>query len=417
MPGDADSEKKDSKRKIFRLVDMVVNEVSIVDRAANKHEWVLVKQENGDMAGLGDDVFGGDNGNDDEALFDGDQLFGLEKAVQLPPPVKAAASKALKGAGERLAKLIDSVKGASTTDEKLPSPIPGPVASEIRAISTVLKGLLSKYPSPAMKSGDTTDEEIRAAVTQKFDVAKALTIPGAVKSRVLLVLGQVSNRLASVAAKVDGAGAGGGGPTPMPKEITGEINALAEMLDGLLKRYPSPAAKADDDKAGKADDDSKKKDGDDGDKAAKADGDKADDDDDDDTDKKKKSEKRGGPQMSTARRKTFKDALTKLIELAREIFPETEKLDLFPPRPSDTKKRDDADGGTDDDRDALQKQLDDEKAETARLKKALADERKRTAPSNVKKADGLDDDDDASGGTFWGTDLAEDQEEDWDDDD
>jgi type IV secretory pathway VirB10-like protein len=57
-----------------------------------------------------------------------------------------------------LASVVNQVKGATLTDEKLDTPIPAAMAKEVQAISALLTSVGEKYPTPKSKA----EEEVAA---------------------------------------------------------------------------------------------------------------------------------------------------------------------------------------------------------------------------------------------------------------
>jgi len=151
-----DNDKK--KDQIFRLRDIETEEVSIVDRAANKRRFLLVKRENGmGDTNLGPEVIVDDNGSyatdgdtSQEDVDVADDTQGIEKQkFTIPRPVKTAVTRMLTDASVRLASVLKAVEGAEATDEKLDMPLPAPIAQELRTIAQRIMG----YPAAKMNDG------------------------------------------------------------------------------------------------------------------------------------------------------------------------------------------------------------------------------------------------------------------------
>lgn len=179
---------------------MLVEEVSLVDRAANKRKFLVVKRRT-DMGktqdeGLGPEVVQDDSGrlttvegvekargkddedeegtdeekkkkaqgaggkkpdgDDDEDEDDAGKAEGKKKAdgVTIPAPVKAAVLRIGTEALERLMSVVNQVKNATETDEKLPAPLPASLSKEIAAVAKLLASIGERYPSPKAKSED-----------------------------------------------------------------------------------------------------------------------------------------------------------------------------------------------------------------------------------------------------------------------
>lgn len=113
----------------FRLKDILVEEVSFVDRAANKRRFLVVKH--------GDSM--------------AEQKESVAK-VELPKPVKSVMMRMLTEALERLVSVVNAVKDAEETDAELETPVPAEIGNEIEWIANALLGCLEKYPSPTSKA-------------------------------------------------------------------------------------------------------------------------------------------------------------------------------------------------------------------------------------------------------------------------
>lgn len=208
-------DEEEDEKDVNRLRDMVVEEVSLVDRAANKRKFLVVKRRT-DMGkaadeGLGPEVVqdgegrytavedvekargkhkegedeekgkddADEEGTDEEkkkaqgaggkkpAGDDGDEedagkAEDKKKAngVTIPAPVKAAVLRIGTEALERLMSVVNQVKNATETDEKLPAPLPADLSKEIAAIAQLLSSVGERYPSPKAKSdeGETVEK-------------------------------------------------------------------------------------------------------------------------------------------------------------------------------------------------------------------------------------------------------------------
>ncbi|KKN72185.1 hypothetical protein LCGC14_0413220 [marine sediment metagenome] len=183
---DRDKDEDEDEDGIFRLFDMLVEEVSLVDRPANKRRFLVVKRrdemaqanagtevvvdETGELTakpddggdGAGDGVGDGEGGGDATAAAIVAVEEAISKALTIPKPVKAAVLRLATEALERQLSLVDTIKSAKETDEQIDKPLPAQVSREIGAIVKLLQGIGERYPSPvagaaAAKSDDETD--------------------------------------------------------------------------------------------------------------------------------------------------------------------------------------------------------------------------------------------------------------------
>jgi hypothetical protein len=130
----------------YDLKDIDTKEVSLVDRAANKRKFLIVKNFGG--AGMKTDI-----------------ELGLEeiKAGIIPPPVLEAVIKMTQSAIEKLISVASKLegiqeKGKSNTDTEKANdkvnPMPAEFTKEFKNIISILESILQKYPSATQKKED-----------------------------------------------------------------------------------------------------------------------------------------------------------------------------------------------------------------------------------------------------------------------
>lgn len=138
---------------VHRLIEIVVEEVSLVDRAANNHRFLIVKRAEGDtdhvMADLNDT-------NDDDDLDDDNPS---PEDTTGPTPVLEVAAKALAALTDAVEKL-----GAGSQDAEAVSK----VAGELRAAADDLAKMVGAEPTgdPPPAADDGTLEAVRASLSQ-----------------------------------------------------------------------------------------------------------------------------------------------------------------------------------------------------------------------------------------------------------
>lgn len=205
-----DFAKVDDEAEAHRLVDMIVQEVSIVDRPANQRRFLIVKRRT-PMQGA--EVVQKDDGT----------LTAAKQDDAVPAPVKASVLTVVTAAVERLLSVAEALRAAPTTDAQVDQPLPGNLAGTVSDVARELAGVSERYPTPA---------------------SKALSaIPGPVKAAVLTQLTQASERLASVLAAVrDAPDSNEQLSAPLPPDVTAEVTAIANVLAGVCEKYPSPVA-------------------------------------------------------------------------------------------------------------------------------------------------------------------------------
>lgn len=193
----------------FRLRDILVEEVSFVDRAANRRRFLIVKQRGGNM----DPTRTATNEVAETTLAA--DVSAVVK-VDLPGPVKEGLLRIVTEALERLVSVSNMVKEAGETSESSAEPVPVELAEEITAISDLLRGALSRYPSPMSKTAE------------KVDKADGPVSQG------LMEVSETAMSLAASAAESD----------ELDAATLSQVRALAAKLNALAEKYPQPTAGA-----------------------------------------------------------------------------------------------------------------------------------------------------------------------------
>lgn len=219
----------DQDEGLHRLRDMVVEEVSLVDRAANKRRFLIVKRSD-DMPD--DDKDGTELKPDGRG---GLTAGGVEKAKK-KPGARAAGDEPMDeekrkkpAEGEEAEKARRRAAGEEDDEtEKARRPKDDEDETE-----------KAKHPE-----GDDEDEEDEDEKKKKARKAEHLAIPKPVKEAVLRALTEALERLMSVANQVKEAHESDEQmDAPLPDEVGAEVRAVAEVLRGVGERYPSPTAK------------------------------------------------------------------------------------------------------------------------------------------------------------------------------
>lgn len=167
------------QKKIFRLTEMEVEEVSLVDRAANQRKFLVVKRAEDQMNVGAKEVHpNGKGGMTTQkagagacgAAGDGKKKKpGMMKALEVPPGFKEAAGPLLDKVVERVGALQSEIKGSKPAEigeeGDLPG-VPAEFASGCQQVMGLLDKLCSMWPTaaaepeeseePAEGEGDTT---------------------------------------------------------------------------------------------------------------------------------------------------------------------------------------------------------------------------------------------------------------------
>jgi len=187
-----DEEERRKDPKVFQLLDIIAEEVSDVDRAANKRSYLVVKRRT-DMKTkdqLGAEIVEDADGKltaidkakgDDEEQGETKAAARPDKeedeskqALVIPGAVKQALLKATTEALQRLMATVNAIKGAEETDEKLDKPTPDSVARELHAVSQLLGGALERYPAPIAKAGAKLASKRRDQLKNVIDLLQKL---------------------------------------------------------------------------------------------------------------------------------------------------------------------------------------------------------------------------------------------------
>ncbi len=250
---------------IYRLSDMDVEEVSLVDRAANKKKFLVVKRDGDQMTTqVHPDGKGGFTTTTGAGGAGGTAPTSTTKAgLEVPPGFKQVAGPMLTKVSERLAALSEAVDGAAEAevgdDGTLPG-VPGEFVTELGTIMGLLEKLGSMFPEAApemdaaedaAEAGAAEQEPTEAAELQmrlasehltklvaKRQMSKALVAKiGAKMSKDRLTrLQQAVSVLSNLVNEVAGAPATPpAGAPPVGKDATKKADPLAAMQAQLTE--------------------------------------------------------------------------------------------------------------------------------------------------------------------------------------
>ncbi len=139
-----------SEDRAYELLDILVHEVSDVDRAANKRRYLAIKQD------LGVEVVEKEDGSltianrEHTDMEDDKDMAGRKKqaVITLPRTVKQALMRTLGRALERLTNVVEMVRSAEETDEAPQNPTPDELAQAMQSVAGLLTAALERYPAP-----------------------------------------------------------------------------------------------------------------------------------------------------------------------------------------------------------------------------------------------------------------------------
>ena len=153
---------EDDKNNIFRLRDLLIRSVHLVDRGANKTRFLVTKRGEMHQTGYAQD-FGAGLGpelikNDDSTL----SAVTTQKSVSLPKSAKEGMLQVLAEGMERAATLQSAIKSASESDD---ATVPAELIKEAQAVG----GLFGSFAQKFQAKVDASDEEKDDEETEKAE--------------------------------------------------------------------------------------------------------------------------------------------------------------------------------------------------------------------------------------------------------
>lgn len=143
-------------KQIYRLTDMEVEEVSLVDRAANKKRFMVVKQED---AMSTNEIK--PNGKGGFTTAKGDKTKTGKAALEVPPGFKEAAGPLLDKAVAKIEEIAAGLKGskpAEISDEGDLPGVPAEFANGLAAVCGLLEKIGSMWPTAAPEVEETEED-------------------------------------------------------------------------------------------------------------------------------------------------------------------------------------------------------------------------------------------------------------------
>jgi hypothetical protein len=134
-----DSNTSSETAGINRLLGMVVQEVSLVDRAANKRTLLLIKRDEKMSIVTKDDTAAA------PAMPGASSQPAPEKLAPMQAQVKDQLLQALTAAAEKIVALANQVKEAETTEQQATPAVPASVTGEITETASMLSGLAAQF--------------------------------------------------------------------------------------------------------------------------------------------------------------------------------------------------------------------------------------------------------------------------------
>lgn len=225
----------------FRLRDILVEEVSFVDRAANRRRFLVVKHRGGTPMGQHANKVRKDDedpnapgqgaGSEGEDPNAGDGAGDADKQdVMLPTSVKEGLLRILTEALERLVSVTNEVKGAEESSDESETPMPEDMGEEIGAIVELLRGALSRYPSPTTMSAPSDPTKKLAEIDGMSETRDKLIALAAVMEQIADApdpdtVQDIMDRLTKSVSKSEGE------VSQTLREIGGRVHQLAIAAD------------------------------------------------------------------------------------------------------------------------------------------------------------------------------------------
>ena len=194
--------------KLARLHDIITEEVSLVDRAANQRKFLVMKREGDSM----------------------DKIS--EKA-------KKFLTQGLTAVMERLTSVYHAAKSAGDTTVKLNQPLPAAIGGALTGLGSEI-GLLveaAKKDSPALEDNNGSRMETIKALATDFEIHVD------VKKPVLEILTGVMESCTKALASVENTQVNDEAKG-IPAALETEVLELEKTIKGAVEKYPSPKAGA-----------------------------------------------------------------------------------------------------------------------------------------------------------------------------
>ena len=171
----------------FRLREIIVDEVSLVDRAANKRRFLLIKRDSsGD--GMSDN-----NNSDSQNKGDGDSGFSLTSEAK--NAVAAGLSEALAVAVE----VANAVKAAEEVEDEKATMLPMDVGKQLRCAASKMLDVLRDHVFKRGDQGQVIEVLVKVAEMSML-LAEEVATSGEVDAEIVARVKQMSELLSAVAS-------------------------------------------------------------------------------------------------------------------------------------------------------------------------------------------------------------------------
>jgi hypothetical protein len=235
-----------SKRR-NRLSDIKVEEVSLVDRAANQRKFLVVKREDSmdplndstldDNDGLSlvsvDKGDGADDFGHDPAEVRGDDA--KQRTIQIT--AKDAVGKVVREGIEVLMSVSSALRAMKTADAKVDNPLPATLGLAIKTVAAKLAQISESFPTDAAKGEDEEPEKGKQDCPegQMWDADQGKCVPAEgmdkeTKDTAKRRIDAISAGLDGLKKSIDALPDGGMG---VPAEFVRKLRVLASQMGAL----------------------------------------------------------------------------------------------------------------------------------------------------------------------------------------
>lgn len=179
----------DEEEATHRLSDILVEEVSLVNRAANKRRFLIVKRAEG-----------GNTMSTENAPKGGSPPEGDDKSVSvlLTQEAKNSVATSIADVLEHMAGLADAVKGVDEDNEKGGKVLPTEISGQLKSVNNTL---LSLFLEHGLNKSDTASQMVEALVQVaqlSMNLAEDVAVSGEISSETVAKMTQMNGMLGTL---------------------------------------------------------------------------------------------------------------------------------------------------------------------------------------------------------------------------
>lgn len=167
----ADETSQSASATVHRLLDMVVEEVSLVDHAANQHRFLIVKRrqpmDQQQTTGVADETAS----RTTDAAPENDEVIDLNEVPEEPDTEGATNGPVLAIATQALERLTDTVEALGQLPADVATPKVRELAAELRSVAGRLTRSLGEDPPTGSARGNSAEPTL-AGVSELISAAR-----------------------------------------------------------------------------------------------------------------------------------------------------------------------------------------------------------------------------------------------------